>query len=193
MKNATEETKKRIKEMIDQKEADLAQIRQMQTEAQTQKEAADMAIKAATAEMNLDAYEEAKQAKRKAQAALDMYAGKLKQIQQQEYVTEEESDRVINSMLVYEDALAKEFKEKLQGLISDLAGLHHKYVEAIYDTEKTIQLWEKNIHANFRSQTATYADGTNRSPLPVPVHVIPFIGCKEAQIIGNFLEKIEGV
>lgn len=190
MKNKTEEVKKQIAEMKEKKAAELEQIRERQTEAQTQKEAAEAAIKEATAEMNLPAFEAAGQEKRKAQAALDMYQGKFKQIQQQEYVTEEQSDKVIADLLEYEEALADEFKQQMQEHIEALERIHREYTTAIRETEETIKTWEREIHANYRSQTATYADGTNRSPLPVPVRAIPFIGCAEALKLGDFLEKI---
>ena len=104
-----DEVKNRMKEMQDSKAAQLETIRQKQAEARSQIEAAALAMKQATEEMNVDSYEEAKNRKRKAQTALDMYNGRYEQIKQQEYISEAESDSVVDSLLEYEKQLAEDF------------------------------------------------------------------------------------
>ena len=108
-KNKAQEVQKRIKEMMDKKQGELAQINDKKTEAQTRKEAAELAIQKATEIMDLEAFEEAKQEKHKAQTAIDMYSGRYKQLAAQEYISEAESDRVIDELLPYEQDLGADF------------------------------------------------------------------------------------
>ena len=194
-KNITEEVQERIKKLTGDKAAELAKIHQKQNEARTQIEAAGLAIKEATAVMNLEAYEKATADKRKAQAALDMYSGRYDQIRKQEYVTEAESDSVIDSLLGYEKTLEEDFKKAVAEPLKKLAELRKEYEAAVVETENTIKNWERNIHANYSTRGATkYKDPvtgqyTDRSNTPVPVHRLPYNGCSEAIQLGLYLEK----
>ena len=188
-----EEVKARMQEMQQKKAGELETVRQRQQEAQTQKEAAELAIREATDSMDLEAYEEAKTAKRKAQTAIDMYSSKYNQIKQQEYISEVESDKVIDSLLAYEDELAAGFKAAVAEPLKKLDELQKAYADAVEDVEQTIRAWTGNIHANYRNNGTTYADGTNRSPQPVPVRKIPYTGCSEAHQLKEYLDKAKGL
>ena len=192
-KNKAQEVQARITEMIEQKAADLDAISKKQAEARTQLEAAELAIKDATASMDLDAYEKATAAKRKAQTALDMYGGRYAQISQQEYISEEESDKVIDSLLSYEEELAEDFKKAIAEPLKTLAALQDAYANSVQEAEKTIRKWTADIHANYRVQGTTYANGTNRSDSPKPVRMTPYTGCSEANILANYLQKAKGL
>lgn len=190
-----QEVKKRMADMKESKAAQLETIRQKQEEARTQIEAAALGMKQATEEMNVDSYEEAKNRKHKAQTALDMYNGRFKQIQAQEYISEADSDKVINDLLAYEDKLAADFKEATAEPLKQLAKIHKEYLAEVKDTERTITAWQKDIHANYSTRGATmYQDKdtgkwTDRSPGPVPVHTMPYTGCSEAEQLGAYLKK----
>lgn len=188
-----EEVKARMQEMQQKKAGELETVRQRQQEAQTQKEAAELAIREATDSMDLEAYEEAKTAKRKAQTAIDMYSSKYNQIKQQEYISEVESDKVIDSLLAYEDELAAGFKAAVAEPLKKLDELQKAYADAVEDVEQTIRAWTGNIHANYRNNGTTYTDGTNRSPQPVPVRKIPYTGCSEAHQLKEYLDKAKGL
>ena len=188
-----EEVKARMQEMQQKKAGELETVRQKQQEAQTQKEAAELAIREATDSMDLEAYEEAKTAKRKAQTAIDMYSSKYNQIKQQEYISEVESDKVIDSLLAYEDELAAGFKAAVAEPLKKLDELQKAYADAVEDVEQTIRAWTGNIHANYRNNGTTYTDGTNRSPQPVPVRKIPYTGCSEAHQLKEYLDKAKGL
>lgn len=185
-----EEVKARMQEMQQKKAGELETVRQRQQEAQTQKEAAELALREATDSMDLDAYEEAKTAKRKAQTAIDMYTGKYNQISKQEYISEAESDKVIDSLLAYEDELAAGFKAALTEKLQDLEQLHREYSDTVRDAEQTILTWTTTIHSNHRSRGLTrYADGTDRSPKPIPVRNVAYAGCEEAKQLQEYLTR----
>lgn len=188
-RNVTKEVQEQITEMVNKKAADLDAIRKKQTEVRTHLEAAELAIKDATESMDLDAYEKATAARNKAKTALDMYGGRYLQIQKQEYISEKESDKVIDSLKAYEEELAEDFKKDLVPLLKKLAVLHEAYIQAVEDTEQTMRDWTAKIHANYRAEGTVYADGTNRNDKPQPVRRIPFTGCGEAEQLGTYLRK----
>lgn len=193
--NTLQEVKDRMKKMQDSKAAQLETIRQKQEEARTQIEAAALAMKTATEEMNVDAYAEAKDAKRKAQTALDMFNGRYSQIKQQEYISEAESDSVVDSLLEYEKQLAEDFKAAAAVHLKKLAELLKDYKAAVQDTESTLTAWQRDIHANYNTRGAMTrtdpltGEQTHRSERPIAVHAMPYTGCAEAERMGRYLEK----
>lgn len=190
-----DEVKNRMKEMQDSKAAQLETIRQKQAEARSQIEAAALAMKQATEEMNVDSYEEAKNRKRKAQTALDMYNGRYEQIKQQEYISEAESDSVVDSLLEYEKTLAEDFKAAAAVHLKKLAELLKDYKAAVQDTESTLTSWQRDIHANYNSRGLSSrvdpltGQNTYRMERPIPVHSMPYTGCAEAGRMGEYLKK----
>ena len=190
-----DEVKNRMKEMQDSKAAQLETIRQKQAEARSQIEAAALAMKQATEEMNVDSYEEAKNRKRKAQTALDMYNGRYEQIKQQEYISEAESDSVVDSLLEYEKTLAEDFKAAAAVHLKKLAELLKDYRAAVQDTESTLTSWQRDIHANYNSRGLSSrvdpltGQNTYRMERPIPVHSMPYTGCAEAERMGDYLKK----
>ena len=186
-----EEVKMRMQEMKEKKAGELDAIRQKQAEAQTQKEAAELAIKDATERMDLEAYEEAKQAKHRAQTAIDMYSGRYKQIAAQEYISETESDKVIDSLLEFQKETESRFKADLAEYLRKLAQMAAEYQTTVDGIEQTIVAWTRDIHTNYNSRgTTIYKEtGTDRSPYPIPVRQTPYRGCSEAIMLENYLEK----
>lgn len=194
-----QETKERMQQMQEKKAGELKAIYERKAEAQTQKEAAELALKEATERMDLKAYEEAKQALRKAQAAIDMYGGRYDQISKQEYISEAESDKVIDGLLEYEKQLEEDFKAAVAEPLKALAMILQAYQNEVSDTEATIKAWCANIHANYntrgRSMSTDPVTGqaTYRSNYPVPVHLMEYTGCREALQLKEYVDKADGL
>ena len=193
--NTLQEVKSRMAEMTQSKLDQLAEIRNKQAEARAKLDTADKAMKDATERMSLDDYASAKEAKHEAQTALDMYTGRYAQIERQEYISEEESDKIIDSLLAYENHLDEDFKKTAAEQLKVLAALYREYMDAVADTEETIYLWTETIHANYNSRGGTaYRDPvtgsyTYRSEKPLPVHKTQYKGCAEALQMGTYLEQ----
>lgn len=192
-KNFVEETKKRITEMIETKRADLETAQQKEQEARAEIAAATEQIKAATAAMNLEEFEAATNRRNKAKTAASMYAAKAEQIRQQEYVTEEESDRVIDQLLDHEEKLYKDFIDAINGPLEQIRETCSRYIDGVTDTENTIRTWTKDIHANYRSRVTTFKNGTNRGDTPQPVHVAPFTGGPLYHTAREFIEAADRI
>ncbi len=185
----------RIREMQEKKAADLAEIKEKQKEARTQIEAADLAMKEATEALNVEDYETAKANKQKWQTALDMYTERYKQIQQQELISEADSDKIVDSLLFYEEDLAEDFRRAIFPKLQELKKILWDYKDEVERTEKTLRTWETDIHANYNTRgTSTFIDPntgikTDRSAVPVPIHRTAYNGCKEAEILTTYLQK----
>ena len=192
--NLTQEVKKRMRELMEAKTTQLAEIETRTAEARARLEAAGAAIRQATEEMNVDSYEAAKAQAAKAQAALDMYTARYAQLKNQEYISEAESDKVIDSLLEYEKDLEKDFKAALVVSLKNLAKLHADYVAAVNDAENTMAAWQQDIHANYRTRgSMTRVDPltgerTDRMERPVPAHRMYYGGCDEAVRLGRYLK-----
>lgn len=192
--NLTQEVKKRMRELMEAKTVQLAEIENRTAEARARLEAAGTAIKQATEKMNVDSYEAAKAQAAKAQAALDMYTARYTQLKDQEYISEAESDKVIDSLLAFEVDLEKDFKAALVGQLKQLAKLRADYVAAVRDAEDTLTAWQKDIHANYRMRGGFRVDPltgerTDRAEKPVPVRIPYYGGCDEAARLGRYLEN----
>lgn len=196
-KTTLEAVQEHMREMKETKALELERIRQLQRKAGTELEAAETAMRRATEEMNIEAYEEAKTQKQKVQTALDMYASRYSQIRQKEYISEEESDKVIKSLLQYEDELADTFTKSLGTHLKSLEVLYATYINEVRATEDTLRRWTNDIHANYQAEVTSKVlpDGsvTKRMDKPQPVHLVEYTGCTEAKLLGEYLRQSQSV
>lgn len=189
-KNIPAETIKTIESLERKKAADLAAIADKINENNTALAEAKKAKQNATESTDLTAYQDAKKKEAEANAAIEMYAARYTQLERCEFVTTKESDATIDALLKYEKDIAAEYTEAIAGPIAEIKKAHADYTGAVKAAEGAISAWTHRIHANYRSATTRYADGTNISKTPVPVRNIPYLGCKESAIVGAFLDKI---
>lgn len=186
--------KRQMKELQDRKRTDLETIQAKQNEARTAINTAKEAMEKATEEMNVDKYEAARNAKQKAETALSMYAGRQKQLNDMKYITEEESDKVISSLLQYEKELEESYTAAIKEPIRHLNGIQKAYLAEVDDVEETIRTWTRTVHPNYRSDVSTYYEAetgryTNRSPKPIPVRQLEYGGCAASRAVGTFLKE----
>lgn len=194
-KTVVEEVKARMVKMIQTKRAELEEADKKGRAAKADLAAAENAIKEAAARMDLEAFEAGNKAKHKAETALAMYTEKYRQTQKQEYISEPESDKVIDSLLAYEEQLADKFREAIAEPLEKLKALHDEYMAEVRNTEDTLTAWQRDIHANYSTRgMSSYIDEetgerTDRSKTPVAVHVLPYTGCGEAARLGQYLKN----
>lgn len=192
-----EAVKNKMKELQEARQAQFDKIRQMQETYRAQISDADRTMKQATAELDLDAYDTARQARRRAMSGLEMYDKREKELWAQEIISEPESDRIIDDLLRYEEELAADFRTAIEKPIRQLSQIHAKYMAELNDTENTLEAWQQDIHANYTTRGKTiYTDPatgktTDRSKTPVPVHVTRNEGCAEAAQLEQYLKKSE--
>ena len=191
----TQEVQERILELVAKKTSELDTVKQKEQEAHKQLEEAEQAIKEAAAIMNDKKYAEATAYRDKVRIIIQMYADKFEQINKQEYISEEESDKVIGSLLAYEEELTESFKNDLLEPLKIIYNLIKEYKAEIDNTEQTINKWTSEIHANYntrgRSQYYDKLTGkyTSRCSYPVPVRNNPYYGCSEALQLEEFFKK----
>lgn len=194
--NILQAVKDRMAEIKGKKAADLDKIQQEKENAETALEAATTEMDKAAQTMDVSKYMAAEAKRQKAQTALNMYSWHARQLKQQEYISEAESDRVIDSLLAYEDGLTEDFKAAMAEPINRLAELYADYTAAISDAEQTLTAWQQDVHANYRTWGRMHRTDpqtgktTDRSETPTPVHRIQSIGCMEAVRLGSYLKSV---
>lgn len=179
--NKAEEIGSRINEMLAKRKADLDKADEKEEEARARLALVEEEIKKAADEMNAEAYEEAITKKHKINITLEMLRDKHKQIRNQEYITEAESDAVIESLLKYEDELAAEFEKDIAPLMHQLTDFYKDYAEKIYKTENVITTWTNKIHAYYKTS------GGTRNEHPQKVHFLAYTGSPRAERVRHFL------
>jgi len=191
MKNTAAEVRERIEEMIGDQAQQLADI-QEKIEAERKAEAeARAAIEQAVADLDFDRNHEAKRALDNAIERRELLSKRAEMLRSRKLVTEEESDRVIDSLLRYEKDLAAEYVAGLSKILSQLDEITSNYAADVKEAEGVILTWTQQVFPNYRSDTGLYQGGTtNRAPKPVPVHATAYQGCSEFLITKEFVKKL---
>ena len=187
--NVTEEVKAKIEAFQKQRTIDLLDLNAKIDDAKKHEQEAKEAMKKATEVTDLNAYAIAKNKMTESTTAVEMYEARYKQLKEREFVTEEESDGVIKSLLDYEDLLSSEYETKVGAILQDLLKVTTDYKKGISDTESVITRWTSSVHANYRSKHTRYPNGTNRSDNPVPVHASPYLGSDLSERVYYFLKN----
>ena len=179
-KTTLQEVKERMQTMQQAKRTELSKIRAKQEDARKQITETEQALKAATEQMDIDAYEKAKAEKRKAETALELYNGRYAQIAAQEYISEEESDAVIEELCSYIDVIDNDYRERIREHLEKLQAVNAWYATELQDCIATIKTWTSDIHANYYNPNTIYREtGSNRAPYPVEVFKTKYTGCEE--------------
>ena len=188
-KDIPAETMKRIEGLEKKKADDLAAISERIQESERALEDAEREIKSATERTDLTAYQAAKQKEADATAAIEMYSARYTQLESKSFVTRKESEATIDNLFKYEKDIEAEFIEAIAEPLARLKAIHKEYTDGVRAAERAIAEWTRRIKPNYRSATAIYADGTNISPVPVPVRNVPYNGSDDAELVGRFLDK----
>lgn len=192
-KNIAKEVTERISQLTDDKAVELTNISANRASARKQLDEADSDMKSAIEVTDITAYEKAKIRYQNASNAIEMYSARYQQLQEKEFVSEAESNRVIDSLLSYEDELKEEYSKAMEKPLKAMKKLHDEYYARIAEAETAIIRWTHEIHANYRNEGTVYADGSNRSKVPVPVRRAPFNGCTMAQMTKSYLRKVKSL
>ena len=197
--NTVSKVKEQIRKFIEDREREIGEIDQHIANAEADKATAEAALKAAIETTNQNDYKTAKAAISEAESAIEMYSARRDQLVKKEFISERESNEVIDSILEYEQELAESFKAAESVLVKKLADLHEEYRAAVIDAENTLLVWQSDIHANYIARVGTmYFDEitgsyTNRSKNPIPVRVKPYFGCDEADQLREFLNTAKAL
>lgn len=198
-KTPLQEVKEQIADITKKKASELAKIEANLQESQNKVEEAAAAMQTATEKMDVNSYEKAKDQKRKAQIACEMYQNRKAQLEAPEcFISETDSDRAIDSLLEYEKQLAEDFRGDFAEALQKLEQILANYDKTIQEVENTLAIWVENIHANYRDETKMWIDKetgqyTNRSNSPVPIRRLPFKGCDEANRLREFIRDAKKV
>lgn len=182
--------RERMDALLSNKASELGSIDEEIARAQADSEKASQAARLAAEQTNLDDYEAASNAYHNAEMRREMYSARRAMLEEKAFLSEEESDATIDSLLRYEEDLRKVFEAAVKTHIAALRKLYEEYRANIVNTENTIMDWTTSIHANHRTFGRTvYASGSTRSQEPVPVHGTVFLGGALAERLYAYLKK----
>lgn len=188
MSDVIRETREKIDQLVKARRDSIVEAAVRVEEARADVVKAEKAMEAATMNMDAPAYEKAQAEKRSAESRLEMYLKRQEQLDTLEYVSEAESDAVIDALLDHKKDLEAAFSRDIAGPIAKLRGIYEKYNADVKETEALIREWTASVHLNYRMPGTTFPDGTNRSPGPVPVR---FTSYREAELLAGYLGKTE--
>lgn len=178
-----------IDKYISDNEREIGEIDQHIASARTDKEKAEAALKAAIETTNQDDFARAKAQIAAADNAIEMFTARREQLANKEFLSESESDAVIDSLLEYKDARDKEFIDAIDAQIATLDSLVSGYNSAYKEMVSVIRDWEHRIHCNYRNPIVTYPAGVAPQRKPVPVSIPN--KCTAANITAEYLNRIK--
>lgn len=193
--NRVEEVKAIMKKLVEKKAAEIVSIEKELSNATDKKNKATQALSNAIAATDRAAYKKAKAEAEEAATIIEMYAARLDQLRNKEFMSEEESDRVVDSLIEYQNKRTAAFIKAIAGPIGQIEELYIEYDRDYQAAVETVAAWTRDIHKNYRSLCTTFADGSHRSKTPRPVvgaaGFFPDI-CKEAIEVRDFIEEFKG-
>lgn len=190
------EVKARMAELLTAKQAQLDEIANRQRDVQEKLQSAKNLASRATEDLDFETFAEAEEDRKKFQTALRMLSDRYKQLEALKYIPEEESDEIIDGLLQYEEELAPKFKESTAQYVEELEKQLKQYKDKVKDVEDTIREWTNRIHPNYKTRgrmtriDEATGETTDRAEHPVPVHVVPYLGCSESTILDTYLNKV---
>lgn len=181
------EVKTRIDKYVADREHEVAEIDQHISEAEESKATAEADLQAAIGATNQADYNSAKEAIESAQNVIDMYTERRAQLIGKEFISEAESDAVIDSLLEYKKDSDAALVAALVEECAKIRTIIDKYKGEYKDMYDTIRTWEGEIHPNYRRFGVTYAPGHEPKD-PCPVHIPQMHGAVGA--CERFLEVV---
>lgn len=164
------EVRNQINKYVSDREVEVAVIDQHIAAAEADKATAEAAMQAAIESTNQTEYDNAKSQIAAAQSAIDMYTARKEQLVNKEFLSEAESDAVIDSLLAYKTERDAELVAAINKELETIEGIISKYKGAYKSMHDTIRTWEEQIHANYRRWGVSYAAGHEpKDPAPVRI------------------------
>ena len=187
----------KVNSRIDQILADRAnELNAIDTKIREANEAAANATKAmdkAADSLSLVDYDAAKRDLESAKTALQMLTTRKERVTKRKAMSEHDSDEQIDQLLEYEKELAEQYKADLAVKLTEIRKLQNTYRDSVERVEAVISRWTADVHPNYRSECARYANGTNRAETPQPVHIRPYSGCEESDTVAIFLKSFSSL
>lgn len=183
------EVRNRIEKYVADREHETAEIDQHIAEAEADKATAEAAMKAAVEATSQADYNSAKEAIEAAQNVIEMFTARREQLVNKEFLSESESDAVIDSLLAYKKDSDAVLVAALVEECAKIQTIIDKYKGEYKDMYDTIRTWEEQIHANYRRWGVTYAPGHEPKD-PAPVHIPHMHGA--VTVCERFLNNVPG-
>ena len=147
--NKAKEIEERIKSLQENKAKSLFEINVQVDELKKTISAAAAAMAAATEKLDADAYAKANAEKIAAETKLEMYSDRLKQYETSEFVTVEESEKVLDSLVNYGKDLITAYENNIKDLLIELNSLTEGYNKAVEELISVACRWTRESRPKY--------------------------------------------
>ena len=178
-----------IDQLIADREREIGEIDQHIAVAKSEKAKGEAALQCAIETTNQKNFDSAKSQIAAAESAIEMYSARREQLINKAFISEEESDKVIDSLLAYKTERDGEFIAAISAELSTISKLVSEYDSAYKAMTNTVRDWESQIHANYRNPIVSYPAGVTPQRKPVPVSIPN--KCTAANITAEYLNRIK--
>lgn len=145
MASKVEYLENRIETILKNRTDELTALRNEVTADRQRLEAADKALKAATAANDIEAYRRAKSEKELAADLINLHEGRTQMLEGKELVTEEEYKSVRDSVLDETNALLSASRAKAADLLAELQRIAESDNAIIDRANKALRKWQETI------------------------------------------------
>lgn len=173
-KTTTLETvRERMKTIQGLKASEMEKLQHELNEASEDKAHQKKILDDAVRTTDFEEYHKAKNSLAKLNTKIEMLEARKRQLQKKEsHISEMESDKVIDSLLEYENELSEQLAKSISGQLAELQRINNNYRENIREIEEVIREWTSTVHSN-------YLDRHNyrrRLDTPREVHTVAYYG-----------------
>lgn len=172
MASKVEYLEKKIETILKNREDELNALRNEVTADRERAETASLALEAATAANDIEAYRKAKAEKELAADLINLHESRTRMLQGKELVSEEEYTSVRDAVMDEVSAILAGNKEKAAGLLAELERIAESDRAIISRANNALLKWQDTI---FRDPNLRRHDGVIIAPRQVRFEVSPVI------------------
>lgn len=187
IKNVAKEVQTRINALTEQKTGEIVKIKDKLAQLRADLEAIQGRAKAATEALDADAYMKEQTAAQKTAAEISMYESRLEQINSREMVTEEDSERTINSLLAYARELDDLARKEMEPHIEALRAIEREYTELFDETTEVMRGWAHSIRPR------RYPADSRGERQAIPVYTYTPAESDHVAILRGYLDRLENM
>ncbi len=184
MKNVAKEVQGRIDALIEKRNSENKKIRAKLEELRAELEGIQSRAKAAAEALDTEAYMKEQADSVNVTALISMYEYRLKQINSDEIVSEEDSEKTVNDLLSYARNLDEHALKKMEPHIEALRAIEKEYTDSLIESQEVLRRWADSIRPR------RYPADPKGERLVISVNTyVPCVG-DNIVLLRSFLERV---
>ena len=144
-RNTLDEVQEKLRKLTAERAAELEKVEAKRKEAEKDLLTALSDVEAAAEKTDFTVYEKAKERERKAQQVVEMFSERCSQLKKQEYMSKEERDAVLRSLIKYDQQITIDFRNDVRTALNSVAAIAGEYFREGERTRNLYRDWSKAI------------------------------------------------